>query len=704
MIMKRLLTVLVLLSMVLVANAIPAKRGVWTEITLADGNTVRVEMCGDEYFHYWKAVDGTVYQKVEGTEYYALADFTTMSNDVASAQQSDNMRRAARLPKNNAKRATAYTGTKRGLVILMEFPNQTFKTEHNQAFYNNLCNKVGFTYNEGMGHNGSVHDYFSAQSNGLFDLEFDVAGPYMANNNYDYYGKNTPYKDYNVSALVREAVTAAKNDGVNFTSYDWDGDNYVDQVFILYAGDNEAYAGSDPNTIWPHESSIYRMSVGNGKYVQTYACASEMTSTLPNGIGTFCHEFTHCLGIMDMYDSDYEGSGGDAYGMGHWDTMAGGCDNNYGYTPAGYTSYEKWQCGWLAPTVLTGIQDITEMKALSESGEAYIIYNQGNSNEYYLLENRQKTGWDASLPAAGLLILHVDYDYSAWHSNDININPEHQRLTIFHADNTNGDYDEATDPYPYRKVNSLTNESTPAATVFNKNSDGSNYMNYPICQIQMTDGLISFHAGSIIEDDDPNGPTVDTTDALFYESFDKCNGEGCNDNLWGLSGLGGGSFIPDNEGWFYNTGAAYGADRCARFGSNKYKGTVRTPAITINGSATLYFKAAAFSGDGTALELTVDNGAQLSESSFQMSNSAWTAYETTITGSGDIKVTFWPANRLYLDEVVVKGSTETGIHSLDNSTNLQVDKSSPRYNLAGQRVSDSYKGIVIVNGKKTVRK
>lgn len=698
-----------LLSIVLTASAIPAKKGVKTDVQLVDGRTVTVELCGDENFHFWRDQDGVTYMKAADGIHFEQRNISSANSATEVARKESMQRRMARLPMNNPQRKAAYTGTKKGLVILMQFQNKQFQSAHNQEFYNRMCNEVGFNHTEaGYTHNGSVHDYFLAQSGGQFDLTFDVVGPFTAQNNYEYYGQNVytygNRSDAHAKDLIKEAANAANAAGVDFTQYDWDNDGLVDQVFVLYAGDNEAYGGSDENTIWPHESSLWPVVyVSGSKRVSTYACASEMTYTMPNGIGTFCHEFTHCLGIMDMYDTDYDETGGTSYGMGSWDLMSQGSDNNYGYTPAGYTSYEKYQCGWLTPITLTGEQEITNMKALSEGGEAYIIYNKANNNEFYMLENRQKTGWDAALPGNGLLILHVDYSQSIWRNNQINIDPTHQRVTIFHADNKDGtsQSDEANDPYPYRANNKLTNTSAPAARLFNSNSGGTKFMNYPISGIKQENGLVSFYAGIEVEDDDPNGPTVDPTGALFYESFDQCDGEGCNDNLWGLSSLGGGTFLSDNTGWFYNTGAAYGADRCARFGTNRYKGTVRTPSITIDGTAKLYFKAAAWSGDGTGLKLTVTDGAQLSDASFTMTEDGWTNYESTITGSGDITITFWPDNRFFLDEVVVLAGDPTGIKVIDKE---QIDNNAPIYNLAGQRVSDSYNGIVIVNGKKTVRK
>lgn len=147
--------------------------------------------------------------------------------------------------------------------------------------------------------------------------------------------------------MVAEACLAADSE-VNFADYDWDGDGEVDQVFVLYAGLGEA-AGGDDDTVWPHmwnlSSSDYRKSLTlDNVKVDTYACSSEMTKDydtfgypdIVSGIGTFCHEFSHCLGYPDMYDMNYKN-----FGMATWDLMDYGNYNGKGFIPSGYTAYEN---------------------------------------------------------------------------------------------------------------------------------------------------------------------------------------------------------------------------------------------------------------------------------------------------------------------------------------------------------------------------
>jgi hypothetical protein len=215
-----------------------------------------------------------------------------------------------------------------------------------------------------------------------------------------------------------------------------------------------------------------------------------------DGIGTACHEFSHCLGLPDMYDTTYSGG----YGMSVWDLMDQGSYNDNSCTPAGYTSYERWFSRWMEPVELTSFTRINDMKPLIETPEAYIIYNKANRNEYYMLENRQNISYDKGLGAHGLLILHVDYNEAAWTSNSINDSPEHQRLTIIPADNNFSSYVTGYqgDPWPGIKGNTaLTNYSTPAATLFNENVDGKKLMSFNIDNIveNTTNNTISFVAG-----------------------------------------------------------------------------------------------------------------------------------------------------------------------------------------------------------------
>ena len=284
---------------------------------------------------------------------------------------------------------------------------------------------------------------------------------------------------------------------VNFADYDWDGDGEADQVYLIYAGYGEA-ANSNTlaNTIWQHEWNLeeagYSLTI-DGVRINTYGCSSELNGDSGgsmDGIGTACHEFSHCLGIPDLYDT----SGNGNYGMDEWDLMDYGSYAGDGYRPVGYNSYERWVSGWLQPTELSSPCFVKDMKALSESPEAYIVYNDAHPTEYYLLENRQGTGNDEEIPSSGMLVIHVDYDYNAWETNTINNRSYHQRFTIIPADNQRTSATNFADTYPGTMRNtSLTDTSTPAAALYNANKDGRKFMGKPITEIsESLQGLVSF--------------------------------------------------------------------------------------------------------------------------------------------------------------------------------------------------------------------
>ena len=488
--------------------AVPAKRGVTKELVLTDGTRVTATLVGDEHGHFWLAADGTAYQAIDGATTYQSIDAEAVKAKAKAKRSAADQRRLNRMAPHRVGEVGGITGQKKGLIILVNFSDVAFNSSNNNALYQRIANEENFSSGN---FKGSMRDYFYAQSEGLFELTFDVVGPVEVSKSQSYYGSNdSSGNDKYPATMVIEALKKADNE-VNFADYDWDGDGEVEQVYVVYAGKGEADGGA-ASTIWPHEwelssAKIYGDGDGaqtlDGVTINTYACGGELNGNTGAvaGIGTMCHEFSHCLGYPDFYDTDYSGG----QGMGYWDLMDSGSYNDDGYQPAGYTSYERWVAGWKTPIELTATTQVDNMKALQTSGsDTYIIYNSGNSNEYFLLENRQKTGWDESLPGAGLLILHVDYSESAWSNNTPNDLTSHQRMTWIPADNKyqyetyqgTKYYTEAgmaNDPFPYGSINAFNASTTPAAKLFNKNADGDYYLDSSVENItQNTNGTISF--------------------------------------------------------------------------------------------------------------------------------------------------------------------------------------------------------------------
>ncbi len=471
------------------AYSVPAYPGK-TVITLADGTQVKAQMMGDEFFHYFRAEDGSLFRRgvdgsflrMEAGELKALQEMATEQRDQTNARRA--RKRVGEFVPGGIK------GEKRGVVILVSFKDNDFVTAEPNKVFNDFFNKGGYNTN---GMTGSVADYFEAQSYGQLTVDFDVVGPYKLSKAMGYYGGNSSAGyDSNPKAMAEEACRLANAD-VDFTNYDWNGDGEVDQVFFIYAGYGENYGGANPNTIWPHASSFPEGFQQDNMKFNSYACTSELMgisgSTL-TGIGTACHEFSHCLGLPDTYDTN--GSGG--VGMANWDIMCGGSYNNNSKTPAGYTAYQRWVSGWLTPVEVAAEMDVKDMKALEDAPEAYILYNDGNRNEYYLLENRQQKGFDMAVPGHGLLVTHIDYDKGAWTSNGPNNVPSHQRITVIPADGELTSYGDNGDPFPGKqRVRNLTDWSTPSAVVYNANADGTRFMHKAIESItESADGLVSF--------------------------------------------------------------------------------------------------------------------------------------------------------------------------------------------------------------------
>ena len=500
------------------ANAVPAKK-LQKVITLTNGTQVSVELRGDEYLSWWEGTDGTAYRATADDAVFEAFDLEAQKPAAAARRARTEQGRVARLArvKNSLKGADdkmrglggdhiTYKGVKKGLVVLVDFKNKKFADGHDLEYYKNVINGKDFS-DEEEGYVGSVRDYFLAQSNGQFELDFDVVGPVTMSKNYGYYGNDGAYqKDEKVYEMIKEACDGIQ-DKVNLKDYDWDGDGEADQVFFLYAGLGQASGGS-AGTVWPHESELRYwpcgvLSYSTGK-INTYACANELQPEtqgsnryISAGIGTICHEFSHCLGFADMYDT----TGGGGYGMSVFDVMDQGSYNGNGFVPCNYTAFERIYAGWVEAIELESPATVKDMKSVSDYGRPFIMYNYKNTNEYFLMENRQNTGWDKGLYGSnGLLIVHVNYVPSRWANNSVNSSAEKiQCCTVVNADGSreNTQYSLQGDLYPYEVKgvtmnDEFTDESEPAAKLYTKNSDNSYALGIPITNIKRSKGSVSF--------------------------------------------------------------------------------------------------------------------------------------------------------------------------------------------------------------------
>lgn len=496
------------------SHAIPAERG-WHLLSLRGGEKVYVQKLGDEFGSWYESEAGNRFTIDDDGLLVPMSNavFTDMMQKRKFLHEGMNQviteRRAIKSDAEQSKLPVSYKGSKRGLIILVQFADLKFSALATKAEFEAMFNEEGYSNNN---HIGSVHDYFKSQSYGQFDLSFDVVGPVTMPQGYAYYGQNHPQYpvDARVATMVTEACKAV-DDEVDFSLYDWDGDGKVEQVFFVFAGFGEHLVGATTSRLYPvmwtlENAYITTHDAGgpfkqDGVLINTFAMCGELASayqTVLSGIGVACHEFSHCFGLPDIYDVTYSGTPS----MGAWDLLDSGGDsgkNRRGEVPSPYTAYERMECGWLEPIDLDHPQFIKDMPCLQDEPVAYRIKSD-IANEYFLLENRQHKGWDAYTGSAtaathGLLISHIDYDRIAWNNNQVNVDNTHPRITYFPADGRFGSSasEMAGDLFPGTTKNtSFTDTSSPAARLYNTQKDGSKLMHKPITDIVEENGTISF--------------------------------------------------------------------------------------------------------------------------------------------------------------------------------------------------------------------
>ncbi|MGB1204936.1 MAG: M6 family metalloprotease domain-containing protein, partial [Chitinophagales bacterium] len=291
------------------------------------------------------------------------------------------------------------TGIRKALLLLVDFPDQLATYTTND--FDNLANQAGYNVN---GQTGSFRDYYQDISYGALTINTDVQGWYTAPNNKATYGDDAAGAV--ATDLVRFAVDEAETAGLDFAQYDGDGDGKVDVVMVIHSGRGAEESGNGDD-IWSHRWVL--AAGGNsvtydGVLVNDYIIQGEKYGSVNiTNIGVLCHEFGHALGLPDLYDTDYSSSG-----IGSWGLMAGGTWNNSGRTPAQMSAWSKVQMGWMNPTVLTNDSTVITDMDYSDNSNACYRLNTPAFNEYFLVENRQKQGWDAYLPSEGLAIWHIN--------------------------------------------------------------------------------------------------------------------------------------------------------------------------------------------------------------------------------------------------------------------------------------------------------
>lgn len=507
------------------AFGVPAYPGV-IQAEQPDGTLIPIILKGDERGHRAMTSDGFLLMRdAKGYLTYAQVDtegFPMASTYRASApemrgsleqnflstlnrkaienayEKSDNLLRAAREAGVNQRylcsgAAFPASESPHALVVLVEFKDNQFSMEDPHDFYSRMLNEEGFAdYNA----TGSARDFFVENSNGVFTPHFDVYGPIKLAFPMRHYGANDTYgQDVAPEQMVIEACTQLDDD-VDFSIYDTNGDGQIDNVFVFYAGYGEADSYKS-ETIWPHSADMLEFGLtdenGDPKHwyfdgveLNRYGMTNEIDYNYrrPDGIGTFVHEFSHVMGLPDIYATDYTSS----FTPGAYCTLDMGPYNNNGRTPPHYGAFERYCLDWLDPEELTLTGDY-ELEAIHKSNKAYIITTE-KPDEFFLLENRQQECCDAYIPGHGMLVWHVDYVESIWNKNIVNNTPSHQYVDLLEADNKRVDTNRDGDPFPgVSNITSLSDRTRPELL-----SWSGERVAVSLSDIREEDGKILFHA------------------------------------------------------------------------------------------------------------------------------------------------------------------------------------------------------------------
>ena len=452
--MKKLSILVFIFTMATAAWAVPARK-TGIVVTQPDGSEVTVYQHGDEHFH-WQTNEKGEWIELDENGFYRVTEALSVEQIEAKRMASSKRAALAAYPLNVAPR---------GLVILVNFSDVAFETEKaemdSMLIGENYTRNYSYSYKGktySVNSKGSARQYFQDASNGQYNPQFDVIGPVTVSNNVSYYGKNDSYgNDMYADKMVSEACKLADTEfDVDFTQYDNDNDGYVDFVFVIYAGYGEADGGAS-TTIWPHSWNL--LSAGtqckvDGKTVDLYACGNELDfySKKHTGIGTFCHEFSHVLGLPDLYVTNTSSH----TTMNEWDIMDYGPYNNEGNTPPSFSAYERFFMGWLQPRLITepeniqlnDLQTSNEALLISTTDEHNLIGNNPDPTTFYIVENRQQKSWDEHLPGHGMMLTKIQYSYSRWSQNTVNNSSSKMGVDLIEANGKTSNQGKATDLFP----------------------------------------------------------------------------------------------------------------------------------------------------------------------------------------------------------------------------------------------------------------
>ena len=500
--------------------------GVWgakahsipVQVRQADGTTITVILRGDEHINWYTTLDGVLLVQATDNNYYIgkvtkdgrliatqqlaheaawrsnaernLIDkqdkdkfYTYVSNLAEQSENSCNNRPLTRITVDSGDGGVPYfphTGSPKALVILAEFSDTTFTIQNTkQVFTNYLMNEGHFTetaYAQKRNYKG-VRGYFKDCSYGQFTPTFDVVGPVKLPKPQAVYGAG---RNDRPDLLLEDACSAVDNI-VDFSQYDANGDGFVDLIYIIYAGHSANISGNKETDIWPKSGTISISKTFDGKSIGRYGVSNELAGRenkkkekeTINGIGLFCHEFSHTLGLPDIYAlPGTPAADQNNQGMEYWDLMDGGTEVQGGRVPSPYLAWEREAMGWMKIDELTSDQQVTDLKSLENGGKAYKILNKNVANEFIVLQSIQQGGWyqgwtKTQIPK-GLLAYRISYPYDKVNIFDFPNNVKGKpRVIVVPADgevlsamNSGGDFNKyitnlTDDLYPLGSKNSI---------------------------------------------------------------------------------------------------------------------------------------------------------------------------------------------------------------------------------------------------------
>lgn len=443
---KILLSITLLLLSATSVFAVRAKQGI-CQLQLVDGTIVSATLHGDENFHYYTLLDGTPLQesnvkgKYEKITEAILQDKQTAAlarmQQAATTTGADGVARASSIGSNNPA-YFPHAGSPKALVILVQFQDVKFKSADPMATFNHYLNspmgktipeadKNVFSQKEKHINYGSVKQYFTDMSHGKFTPQFDIVGPVTVSQKSSYYGANSGGDDAKYGEMMTEACKLV-DDQVNFADYDSNGDNYADLVYFIYAGYSESVSGNSEDCLWP-KSGTAGIGTFDGKRVSRFGINNELNGTpgdlvdgkyLINGIGLFCHEFSHTMGVPDLYPTSGSAANANNQSPEYWDLMDMGEYTQNGYYPTPYSPWEKSIMGWIEPITLSNTEPSQiELEPYHLNSKALKINADNDDDsvkygEYLLLQNIVNEGWAKYLPGYGMLVWRIDYADKAY--------------------------------------------------------------------------------------------------------------------------------------------------------------------------------------------------------------------------------------------------------------------------------------------------